>query len=151
MKIFIATTPRSGTLFLTEIFKLLTDIPSYHESIPYCIGQTSYEVNNDCVSRDTQYILDEKVRRIKRDSSPPGDYFEANNMFIKSMVWTVLDNFDDVHCIYLHRNPMDVFFSLAARNWKRGWDWVLQPGWKLNRLKTVKPTTYHEAVMFMWY
>ena len=150
-RIFVANSGRCGSLFLAEAFKLLTNIPSYHESVPYCIGQTSYEVNNSCRSEQTQHVLDEKIRRIKRDSSPEGNYFESNNMFIKSLAWTIADSFDDVCCIYLHRNPMDYFFSMAARNWKRGWDWILQPSWKMNILRTCKPTTYYEAVMFTWF
>lgn len=150
MKIFAATTGRSGTVFLVEMFKILTDIPSFHESVPYCIGQTNYEVNNNCISGDTQYILDEKVRRIRQSLSHEGCYFEANNMFIKSFVWTVMDNFEDVYCIYLHRNPMDVFFSFGARNWRRGYDWLLKSDWKRNVLKP-GTLTYYENLMWMWY
>ena len=152
MKIFVCTTGRSGSMFLTETMKQLTDIPSFHEAVPYCIGQTNYEVNDCCISDITHRVLDAKIRQIEANSDSQGNYFEANNMFIKSFSGAVLNAFrDDVYCIYLHRNPIDVFFSLGNRNWRKGYDWLLRPQWERSIIKVDYQTTYYEDLMLMWY
>ena len=150
-KIFVATTGRSGSMFLTEMMRVLTDIPSFHEEVPFCIGQTSYEINNNCISETTQRVLDAKMKQIDKNSNSIGDYFEANNMFIKSFAWETLKSFEDVYCIYLHRNPADVFFSLGNRNWRKGYDWLLRPQWERSVIKVDYSTTYYEDLMLMWY
>lgn len=151
MKIFVAGTGRNGTKFMTKIFALLTDIPSYHELAPYCIGETSKDVNNnEIISENTQLIFRQKMAKIKHYSKDD-NYFESNNMFIKSFIWPVMANFDDIYCIYLHRNPMDTFFSHADRGWKFGYDWILQSHWKRNLLRTKEPLLYYENTMWNWF
>ena len=151
MKIFCATTGRTGTKFMTSVFSLLTDIPSFHEMAPYCIGETSKDVNNnEVISENTRSIFRQKIAKIKHYSKD-GDYFEANNMFIKSFIWPVMANFDDVYCIYLHRNPMDTFLSHADRGWKFGYDWLLQSHWGKNQLKTQEAMLYYENIMWNWF
>lgn len=151
-KIFVANTGRCGTVFFTEMMKQLTAIPSFHETEPYCIGQTNYEVNNCCTSDITKRVLAAKVRQIEINSDSGGNYFESNNMFIKSFSGTVLNAFrGDVYCIYLHRNPVDVFFSLGNRNWRKGYDWLLRPQWERSVIKIDYPTTYYEDLMLMWH
>jgi len=147
MRIFVAGTGRNGTKFMTSVFYLLTQIPSFHEQSPYCIGQISKEINNDCISPESQKIIDDKIAKVKCYK----DYFESNNMFIKSFVWSLLDVIDDMYVIYLHRNPLDTFLSHAERNWKLGWDWLLQPHWKKNFLRTDQPMNYLEGIMWNWY
>lgn len=132
---------------MASVFRLLTNIPSFHEVLPYCIGQVSKEINNDCVSGESQKIIDDKIVKVKCYDR----YFESNNMFIKSFVWPLLDAVDDLYVIYLHRNPLDTFLSHAERNWKLGWDWFLQPHWKRNALRTIRPMNYLEAINWNWY
>lgn len=147
MKIFVAGTGRNGTKFMTQVFNYFTEIPSFYENLPYCIGQTSKEINNDCISGESQKIIDEKIATVRCHD----DYFEANNMFIKSFVWPFLDAFDDIYCVYIHRNPLDTFISSAERNFSLGWDWLLQPQWKRNFMRTVEPMSYLEAINWNWY
>lgn len=147
MKIFVAGTGRNGTKFMTQAIAYLTDIPSFHEQSPYCIGQTSKEINNDCVSGESQKIVDDKIAKVKCYDR----YFEANNMFIKSFVWSFLDVFDDLCVIYLHRNPLDSFLSMAERNWRLGLDWLLQPHWKRNFMRSEEPMKYNELINWNWY
>ena len=151
MKIFIAGCGRNGTKFMSQVFSLLTQIPSYHEMPPYCIGETSKDVNNnEVISDKTRYVFQQKIAKIKHYSKN-GDYFESNNMFIKSFIWPVMANFDDVYCIYLHRNLMDTFLSHADRGWKFGYDWFLQSHWKKCLLRTSKPMLYYENIMWNWF
>lgn len=148
MKIFCATTGRTGTKFMTQAIRYLTNIPAiFHENVPYCIGQTSKEINNNCISDDTQEIIDDKIAKVKCYDR----YFEANNMFIKSFVWPFLDIFDDLYVIYLHRNPFDTFLSLAERCWQKGLDWVLQPHWKRNFMRSEEPMKFLEIIDWNWY
>ena len=147
MRIFVANTGRAGSKFMASVFHALTEIPSFHENPPYCIGQTSKEINNDCISGESQKIIDDKMAKIKCYD----DYFEANNMFIKSFVWPLLDTVDDLYVIYLHRNPLDTFLSLAERCWQTGLDWVLQPHWKRNFLRSEEPMKFLEVINWNWY
>lgn len=151
MKIFCCTTGRTGTKFMASVFSLLTKIPSYHEMAPYCIGETSKDVNNnEVISENTRFVFRQKMAKIEHYSRD-GNYFEANNMFIKSFIWPVMAHFDDVYCIYLHRNPMDTFLSHADRGWKFGYDWILQSHWKRNLLRTIEPLDYYENIMWNWF
>lgn len=146
-KIFVAHTGRTGSKFMASVFGLLTDVSSFHEVSPYCIGQTSKEINNDCISERTQKVIDEKISNINAYDN----YFEANNMFIKSFVWPLLNVLDDMYVIYLHRNPHDTFLSLAERCWRMGWDWLLQPHWKKNFFRTEQEMNFLEAVDWNWH
>jgi len=137
-------------MFLSSMIGYLTDIPSFHEQIPYCINEVSKAVNTGQLTPEAEKVLDTKIERIKNDAKD-GWYFEANNMFIKSFVWKVMESFENVGCIYLHRNPIDTFMSHAERGWKVGWDWILRPHWKMNRLRIHRPMSYYEALNWMWY
>jgi len=148
MRIFVASTGRCGTRFMTDVFSLMTDIPSFHENAPYCIGQTSKDINNFSMSSESRKIIEEKIAKVECYQD---GYFEANNMFIKSFGWEFIDRFDDLYVIYLHRNPLDTFLSHAERGWKLGWDWLLQPHWKRNYLRCEEGMTYLEAIMWNWY
>lgn len=132
---------------MTSVFNHLTEIPSFHENSPYCIGQTSKEINNNCISTKSMEIIDEKIAKVKCYA----DYFESNNMFIKSFVWPLLDVVDDLYVIYLHRNPLDTFLSLAERCWRLDLDWHLQPHWKKNFLRTEEPMSFLELINWNWY
>lgn len=152
MKIFICSTGRCGTLFMTEAFKHMTDIPSFHEPHPRCFNIVMKEVNNsEELSEDTKFILDEKIRQIKRCSGENGDYFEASNMFIKSYVDKVLNSFDDVYCIHLHRNPLEVFFSFSQKNSDLRLDWILRSYWKRNLIKLTNGLSPYGDLLWQWY
>lgn len=137
---------------MASVFAQLTDIPSFHEPAPYCLGETMKDVNENWpdISDKTRRILDEKIKRIQEDSVN-GNYLETNNMFIKSFVWAVMEAFEDVYCIYLHRDPLETFLSHADRNWKFGQDWLLKAEWKMNILKQEPGLTYHQDMLFNWY
>ena len=125
MKFFVAGTGRNGSKFMSSVVKMLTELPAFHENRPHLIGQAMKEINDCCVGPETAALIREKVEKIK--GFP--DYFESSNVFIKSWIWPFLDEFDDMHVVYLHRNPIDVFMSHGERNFKLGLDWFLQPHW----------------------
>lgn len=151
MRIFVASTGRTGTLFMAKVFETLTTIPSYHEVAPYCIGQVCKELNNSSrVSAETQAVVDRKIESIK-NLTVDGNYFEASNMFIKSFCRPVFETFDDIYCIYIERNMLKVFLSLGERNWQNGQDWLMQSHWRLNQLRTTNKLDYYSNLMWNWF
>ncbi|KKL45918.1 hypothetical protein LCGC14_2350810 [marine sediment metagenome] len=151
MKIFVCSTGRTGTMFMSQVFSELTDIPSYHEVAPYCIGETCRELNNTAkYSKETQAVVDRKIESIK-NLTIDGNYFEASNMFIKSFCRPVFETFDDIYCIYIERNMLEVFFSLGERNWQNGQDWLMQSHWQLNLWRTEDKLDYYSNLTWNWY
>ncbi|NIM59995.1 MAG: hypothetical protein GTO16_13805 [Candidatus Aminicenantes bacterium] len=150
MKIFIASTGRCGTLFATEIFNLLTDIPAYHEPRPECIGKVVEEINSHVkYSKATLQILNEKIDQIKGDSIR-GKYMESNQMFVKCYADVVLNNFKDVYCIYLYRNPIAVLLSYAVKCQNHESGWFLRSHWPKNILQTEQKLGFYENCLWQW-
>ena len=135
------------------MFKALTGIPSYHEPVPLCIGDTLEEVNNvpfDELSPHVEAELQSKIHTIKTYTN--GWYMESSQMFIKSYVDEVLENFDDVYCIYLHRNPIETTMSYWKKlGHKRDTDYFLESHWKKNILRTREPLEYWDNVLWNCY
>lgn len=152
MKIFVASTGRSGTYFMTKVFEQYTDIPSYHEGTPKCINTVLKEVNTFNLSKETKEVLKEKIKRITA-CSKNGAYFESNHMFIKSFYQTVLDNFQsDVYCIYLHRNIQDVLISFTQMdNHLQLDDWFLKSNWGNNCFQTIEPLSGYQNIVWNWF
>jgi hypothetical protein len=148
MKIFVASTGRAGTLFVSEVFRSLTGIPSFHEIQPYCIGKVCEEINNHVrLSKSTKQFLHEKVAQVK-NYSKAGNYMESSSMFIKSYAELMLDSFDDVYCIYLYRNPLEVLQSWANKCEQKELDWFLQSHWPKNIFSTEKKLPFYENVLW---
>ena len=153
----MASTGKCGTTFMTQVFGRFTDIPALHEPRPKCRGEGSEgvmeNINNDSVlSNRSKQALARKVERIK-ECSKGGNYFEGSNYFIKAFAKTVLDNFDDVYCIYLHRNIFDLLASFAYRYKTHGFrpGFELLPWWKNNILRIDKRMNYFETIVWNWY
>ena len=127
MKIFVASTGRCGTKFISEVFKHFTDFPSFHEPEPYVTSEVLEDLNqSDTLSKRSQQVLKEKFAQIERDSRN-GLYMESNQQFIKGYVEAVLTNYKDVYCIYLCRNPFDMLLSFAEKCKHFETDWFLLP------------------------
>lgn len=151
MKIFVASTGRCGTYFMHKVFGKYAQIPSFHEADPKCINVVLEEVNNGTESEATKKVLKEKIERIK-ENSHEGNYFESNHMFIKSFYQPVLDNFEnEVYCIYLHRNLLDVLISFSQMENHLQLDWLLQSHWKNNCLWTEELLTNYQNIVWNWF
>jgi hypothetical protein len=151
MKIFVASTGRCGTKFLSEIFKYYTDIPAFHEPIPYVISEALEDLNqNNAPSERSRKVLSAKVAQVNKDSKD-GMYMESNQQFIKAYVKTMLETFDDVYCIYLYRNPFDMLLSFAEKCRHFETDWFLQPHWESNFNKDVPGMSFYEIVLWQWF
>lgn len=152
-KIFVASTGRCGTLFMTEIFKLYTEYPSFHEARPLCIDQTLREVNNKAgMTKESKIELNEKMNQISKDSEN-GNYFESCHLFIKSYVHLVAyrKDFQPIFIIYLHRNPIDVLLSYLKKTPELDLGWHLQPHWQNCLLRAPKGLSFCEIVLWEWH
>ena len=156
MRIFCASTGRCGTLFLSEMFRAMTRVPSFHEPLPWCIGRTLEWINNGNGNghdwkAEADAEVEKKVAQVKSDTSKDGLYFESSNMFIKAYAERMLDEFRDIACIYLYRNPVEVLISHHKKCTEQEIDWILQPQWRRNRLRTLKEMSFYETVLWQWY
>jgi len=152
MKIFVASTGKCGTVFMAHMFRNLTDFPSGHEPKPKCMGEVMEDVNNNKVLRSsTKRVLQKKVEQIRGDAKD-GNYFESSNFFMKSFVYTVLGNFDDVCCIHLHRDLYGLLTSFAGQfkhyRYRNRRQWWLQSHWKRNILRTKEGLDYFETIVW---
>lgn len=135
--VFVASTGRCGTKFLFKVWETYTDYPCFHEPVPYCAGQTLREVNNECgINSDTRKELKTKILQVLSDSKD-GNYFESNQMFIKSYLSQFVydKRFRSLCVIYLHRDPLSVAMSYFKHLPDRDMSWHLQPQWQKNILR----------------
>lgn len=99
-------------------------------------------------------ILGTKVQRIQAAADSAGNYFESNHMFLKSLVGAIMDAFEDVYCIYLHRDLTGLLMSASQRGRRKAFplDFQLQPHWKNNLLRTSWSNAgFYETIAFNWY
>jgi len=150
VKLFVASCGRTGTMYMANVIGHLTDIPSFHEPSPYCIDRVCEEVNNDRISPESQRELDQKINEITRHSKD-GNYCETSNMFIKSFVWSVIDNFDDIYCIYIYRNTVDLLLSHHMKNPWRAGAYYLESDWKRNVLRTETRLSWFDRLLWHQY
>ncbi len=154
MKIFCVSSGRCGTLFVSEMFRKMTNIPSFHEPKPFCVGPMLEEVNNKewmNFSDETNNVLYEKIDQIKRDSDSEGNYFESSQMFIKSYWTDVLAAFGQISVIYIERNPIDVLLSYHLKcPWQQSM-WFMESHWENVLLKTTEEQSFLENILWEWY
>ena len=151
MKIFVASTGRCGTYFMSEIIRRLAAIPAYHEPPPWCSNNTLEDINNSRLQifykTKTRNELNAKVEQVRKYSNDW--YFESSQMFIKSYAETMLNSFPgEISCIYLHRNPIEVVMSYMKKNPTHKAGWGLVSFWENNILKTQAQLKFHENVLW---
>lgn len=153
MRIFTATTGWSGSLYVSEVFRTMTDYPSFHEPMPWCIGKTLEQVNTQNghgLDAEVAKELDRKVAEVRK-CEVEGRYFESNQMFIKVYAERILDEFTNVGCLYLWRNPVEVLLSHHKKCSEQEDDWILQGHWTKNLLRTERPMSFYENVLWQWF
>jgi hypothetical protein len=134
---------------MTAMIKYLTTISAFHEPEPQFSGHVCERINNGdgLTPEETQL----KINQINRDIDKNGNYVETSLWFIKSYVDVVLKNFDNVNCIYLHRNPMDTFFSFILQlRGKVKTNMHLQSHWKKNLLQTTVQLDRYTNILWEW-
>ena len=153
MRIFVASMGRSGTVYMCEVIKSLTSIPSFNEYRPHCLGNVMNEINN----LDEFNYLDETVKQLEgkmaeiRHRTEDGVYFESGSSFIRSYVERVLEEFDDACCVYLPRDPVDTRAAWYTRKAHQQEIWHLKSHWKKNLLRTNNILGKHENFLWEWF
>ena len=111
--IFLCSPGRSGTKYFSEIFKNVTEFPSYHggeSNLRNIIDSGAYRYNNS----DT--ITNDRVNIIKKLSNEHG-YFDSSQIFIHRLVNKIIDDkyFNSLFVINIIRNPLEVAISYENR------------------------------------
>ncbi len=154
MKIFCVSTGRCGTLFISEMFRTMTSMPSFHEPRPFCVGEIVEEVNNKewmNFSDKTNEELYTKIDQVRRDSDSEGNYFESNQMFIKSYWLDMLKAFGQISAIYIERNPIEVLLSYHLKcPWQEN-TWFMESHWENVLMKTEYRQSFLENILWEWF
>ncbi|MDX2465027.1 MAG: sulfotransferase domain-containing protein [Porticoccus sp.] len=113
--IFVATTGRSGTLTLVDIFSQLENCVALHEPYPAMHDNILH-----AAAYGNEKVVEEfyKIRKsvnIRRDAIGKEFYLEANHLFIKTFIKYAIEDFGEkVKVIHLVRNPTNVANSIYA-------------------------------------
>lgn len=111
--IFVATTGRSGTLTLVDIFNQIQHCTATHEPYPAMHDEILH-----AATYGKHKIVDDfyKIRKsvnIRREAMGSEYYLEANHLFIKTFIQHAIDDFGKrLKIIHLTRNPTRVANSI---------------------------------------
>jgi hypothetical protein len=116
MYIFVCSPGRSGTKYISEIFKNYTNIKSFHggeDKLRTIIDNGAYKNNNKL------YLIN-RLKLIKKLHDNGEGYFESNQIFIHYLVNGILDKTNNIdlrplYVINLVRNPLEVAVSYENR------------------------------------
>ena len=113
--IFVATTGRSGTLSLVDIFSRLDNCAARHEPYPAMHGRILHAASyGDEQAVDRFYKIRKSVN-IRRIAMGSEYYLEANHLFIKTFIKQAVDDFGKrLKVIHLVRDPARVANSIYA-------------------------------------
>jgi hypothetical protein len=111
--IFTATTGRSGTMTLSELFATLPRCAAFHEPHPSMNGDVLIAASNgDSAFVDRIY---ERVKSINilRAAIGQRHYLEANHLFVKTFIGHAAAQFGDrMAVVHLIRSPVEVAMSI---------------------------------------
>jgi len=121
--VFILSTGRCGTKYLTEIFKLFTCLDVHHSTKPELIYYSKYAYeNNDTSLDELKHIIDaSRLERIQETYMRNRIYIETNNR-ITFFAYALADLYPKSKFIHLVRHPGDFVRSGILRNWYSGED-----------------------------
>jgi hypothetical protein len=116
---FTATTGRSGTTSLTEIFKAVPDSVSYHEPYPIMNEQWLERASNGDEASVNNYFKTVKSVYIRRGAIGSRYYLEANHLFLKTFISPAIEEFGKrLEIIHLVRPAIEVSNSIyRIGNW----------------------------------
>ncbi len=128
IKIFLLGSGRSGTKYLTYLFKNnISNCISLHEPSPDMFGKPIYWHQ----SGDKDKIKDRFFKKIEiikgYEKSKIDVYFESNHAFLKSFYDIATEVFPDLKLIHVIRNPLEV----AKSQYNKGLVWIGEPQYLL--------------------
>ncbi|PCJ93828.1 MAG: hypothetical protein COA46_02085 [Porticoccaceae bacterium] len=113
--IFIATTGRSGTLTLVDIFNQLDHCIALHEPYPAMHDNILNAAANGNHRLVENFYHIRKSVNIRRDAIGAEYYLEANHLFIKTFVKYAAEDFGSrLKVVHLVRNPTKVANSIYS-------------------------------------
>jgi ribosomal protein L31 len=113
--IFVATTGRSGTMTLVDIFNHIPYCKADHEPYPGMFDDilVAKSSGNEALVKQTYWQI--KSVNLWRAAAGFKHYFESNHMFIKTYIeYAVADFADKVVVVHLFRDPVKVANSIYA-------------------------------------
>lgn len=113
--IFVATTGRSGTMTLVDIFNIIPGCKAEHEPYPAMFDEilTAKSFGNEALVKNTYWHI--KSVNLWRAAAGYKHYFESNHLFIKTYIeYAVKDFGDKVIVIHLTRDPIKVANSIFS-------------------------------------
>lgn len=111
--IFVATTGRSGTLTLVDIFSGIPGCVALHEPYPAMHAEVLRRASLGDSKYVDRFYSNRKAINIRRDASGARYYLEANHLFIKTFADQAVRDFGDrVRVIHLVRDPLGVAHSI---------------------------------------
>ena len=114
IKIFVLASGRSGTKYLSELFKNNTkNCVSRHEPFPDMFGKPIYWYQQGNIEEIRRQFIRKKK---KIDSYNADVYIETNHAFLKSFSDVAMEFFPDMKLIHLIRNPLKVARSELNRH-----------------------------------
>jgi hypothetical protein len=116
---FVATTGRSGTGTLFEIFKALDEVTAFQEPWPIMHDDLLRAANAGNPHPARQVFRRVKMNMIRWSNLKPARrfYFESNHLFIKSFIDPAAEQLGDrMTVLHLRRDPVSVARSLYALN-----------------------------------
>ena len=117
--IFTATTGRSGTYTLAELFKAVPAAKFYHEPYPVLNGEWLYKASHGQQAEVDDYYRKMKSVYIRRGAVGAKYYLEANHLFLKTFIGPAIEDFKDrLVIVHLVRPAIEVAMSIyRIRNW----------------------------------
>jgi len=113
--IFVATTGRSGTLTLVDIFSQLADCTALHEPYPAMHNRILRAASYGEKPKVDRFYKTRKSVNIRRDAAGSEYYLEANHMFIKTFIEQAVNDFGKhLKVIHLVRDPAKVANSIYS-------------------------------------
>jgi hypothetical protein len=111
--IFTATTGRSGTLALAELFRAVPGCASLHEPYPIMNGAALHDAGQG-EGRHAAWLYERvKSINVRRAAVGHDSYFEANHLFVKAFIGhAAADLGRRLEVIHLVRDPIDVAMSI---------------------------------------
>lgn len=148
MYIFVSSIGRSGTKYLSELFKNITVIPSFHYIEPICHGQIMKKKNNNKDIKIPE--IEKKIKILKKYEN----IFESSHIFLRVYVDEVLKQLKHIYVIHLTRDPLEVGKSYNNRGSEPGnlkkLPWRLPVNLKYNRLHIKTKMTKYQKNLYDW-
>ena len=114
MKIFVLASGRSGTKFLTDLFRYnVKNCTCKHEPFPDMFGRPIYWYNKGEINKIRRLFY---IKKLRINYSLGEVYIETNHAFLKSFCEVAMEFFPDMKLIHLIRNPLKVAKSKLNRH-----------------------------------